>query len=234
MSVASRITAIVGATACILHVSSAAAEPSAWLSFGGGYGLKHNDITHDLNKGTALSFALGVGSDPTKSFVLGGMFRSTSYLGLGTDIGLAARIASGGFVRGDWGLAFEIGPTLRTFGHGEFGRWPISTMITGGLPWGLQLGVGGDFFKVGGGDANARGFTAVLEFDLLRFTVMRQGSTDKWWENVAPAGGRIKPSTTPSDAPTLFPSGDGPTGPSSGSPQSRVTRPMGPLPGLLW
>ena len=234
MSFASRVTAIVGAVACMLHAGVASAEPSAWLSFGGGYGLQHNDASHDLNKGTALSFTLGVGSDPTKSFVLGGMIRSTTYLGLGTDVGLAARIANGGFVRGDWGLAFEIGPTLRTFGHGEFGRWPIAAMITAGLPWGLQVGVGGEFFKIAGDDASARGFTAVLEFDLLRFTVMRQGSTDKWWENIAPAGGRMKPSTTPADAPVPFPSGDGPTGPSSGGPQSRVTRPMGPLPGLLW
>jgi hypothetical protein len=31
----------------------------------------------------------------------------------------------------------------------------------------------------------------MLEFDILRFTLMRQGSTDAWWKNPSPAGGKM-------------------------------------------
>jgi hypothetical protein len=53
----------------------------------------------------------------------------------------------------------------------------------------LQLGVGGDIWSIGDAPA-ARGAVAILEIDLLRLTVMRQGATDRWWENPSPAGGR--------------------------------------------
>ena len=62
-------------------------------------------------------------------------------------------------------------------------------MVLAGGPWGLQLGIGADFFNIDSGPA-ARGAVALLEIDLLRLTVMRQGATDRWWENPSPAGGR--------------------------------------------
>ena len=78
----------------------------------------------------------------------------------------------------------------RAFGSGEYGRWPISAMLIGGAPWGLQLAVGGELLKIAGDDARARGLVALLEIDLLRLTVMRQGATDRYWENPSPAGKR--------------------------------------------
>ena len=63
-------------------------------------------------------------------------------------------------------------------------------MLIGGAPWGLQLAVGGELFRIAGNDAQARGVVALLEIDLLRLTVMRQGATDRYWENPSPAGGR--------------------------------------------
>ena len=83
-----------------------------------------------------------------------------------------------------------------------------AAMLIGGGPWGLQLGVGGDFANILTDDPGARGIVALLEMDLLRLTVMRQGATDRWWENPSPAGGRMTTSVSP--------------------------RRMGPLPGLLW
>ena len=59
-----------------------------------------------------------------------------------------------------------------------------------GGPWGLQVGVGADVWNIGG-EPYARGAVALLELDLLRLTVMRQGATDRWWENPSPAGGRM-------------------------------------------
>lgn len=180
---------MVGA-ACIMHAADARADVSSWLSVGGGYSLQHNENSKSFDRATTASFAVGVGSDPTKSFVVGGVLRSTTFLTLGTDLGIAARFATGGFARGQWGLAFDAGPTWRSFGSGEYGRWPISAMLVGGAPWGLQLAVGGEVFRIAGQDAQARGIVALLEIDLLRLTVMRQGATDRYWENPSPAGGR--------------------------------------------
>ena len=174
----------------MMHAGSASADVSSWLSAGGGYGLKRNDSTGTDKSAGSMSVALGVGSDPTKSLVVGGVFRSTTYFGLGTDLGLSARFATGGFARGQWGLALDAGPMWRTFGSGEYGRWPISAMLIGGAPWGVQLAVGGELFRIAGNDAHARGLVALLEIDLLRLTVMRQGATDRFWENPSPAGGR--------------------------------------------
>jgi hypothetical protein len=124
-------------------------------------------------------------------FVVGGVFRSTTHFTLGTDIGVAGRVATGGFARGDWGLALDAGVGARFWKDGDYGRYPIQLVLTGGGPWGLQLGIGADVSNLGG-NPPARGGFAVLEIDLLRLTVMRQGSTELWWKNPAPAGGHMK------------------------------------------
>ncbi len=175
---------------CMMHASGARADVSSWLSAGGGYGLKRNDDTGSYSNRGSASFAIGVGTDPMRSFVVGGVFRSTTYFALGTDLGISARFATGGFARGQWGLALDAGPMWRSFGHGEYGRWPISAMLIGGAPWGVQLAVGGELFRIAGNDAQAQGVVALLEIDLLRLTVMRRGATDRYWENPSPAGGR--------------------------------------------
>jgi hypothetical protein len=182
------------AALCCLHLLSAAparADVSSWLSAGGGYGIKENRETSEAAHRAAMSFTIGVGSDPTRQVVVGGVLRGTTYFSLGTDLGIAARFASGTFARGQWGFAIDAGPMWRSFGSGQYGRWPIGAMLVAGAPWGIQLAVGGELFKVAGGDANAKGVVALLEIDLLRLTVMRQGGTDRWWENPSPAGGRL-------------------------------------------
>lgn len=176
--------------ACILHAAPARADITSFLSAGGGYGAEHNDSAKKIESAGGMTFAAGVASDPFRKIVVGGMLRSTTYFGIGTDLNLAARVATGGFARGQWGVAFDFGPGWRSFGHGEYGRWPLSAMITGGAPWGFQIGVGAQFLKLGGDDPSALGFMAVAEIDLLRLTVMRQGNTDKWWPNPSPAGGK--------------------------------------------
>jgi hypothetical protein len=184
---------------CILHASprEAHADVSSWFTAGGGYGFQHSDSRNVYDRAGALSFSIGVGSQPTSSVVVGGLLRTTTYFSLGTDLGLSARIASGGFARGQWGLAFDFGPGWRSWGLGaDYGRFPLHAMIVGGAPWGLQLGVGGDIWSIDGGTA-ARGAVAILEIDLLRLTVMRQGATDRWWENPSPAGGRVPPPGNP-------------------------------------
>lgn len=182
--------AVATSAACILQAGRASADVTSWLSAGGGYGLKHNEGTGSYDRAPSASFAIGVGTDPTKRLVIGGVLRSTTYFSLGTDLGISARIATGGFARGQWGLAIDAGPMWRSFGLGEYGRWPVSAMLIGGAPWGVQLAIGGELLRIAGEDAQARGVVALLEIDLLRLTVMRQGATDRYWENPAPAGGR--------------------------------------------
>jgi hypothetical protein len=183
--------------ACFAAPRTAKADVTSWLSTGGGYGFNHNEKSDVYARAVAASFAVGVGSDPTRSFVVGGVLRSTTYFSTGTDLGIAARFATGGFARGQWGLALDAGPMWRSFGHGEYGRWPVSAMLIGGAPWGVQLAVGGELFKIAGNDAQARGVTALLELDLLRLTVMRHGATDRYWENPSPAGGKRLHSKAP-------------------------------------
>lgn len=177
---------------CTLHASEAHADVSSWFTGGGGYGLQRSETTGNYDRATALSFSIGVGSTPVKSVVVGGLLRTTTFFTLGTDLDLSARIATGSFARGQWGLALDLGPGWRSWGAGaDHGRFPLHAMIVGGGPWGMQLGVGGDFWNIGG-EPYARGAVAILEIDLLRLTVMRQGATDRWWENPSPAGGRVR------------------------------------------
>lgn len=175
--------------AVLTVATPARADISSWLAVGGGYGLARNSATSFTDSAGAFSASIGVGTDPKSRFIFGGVFRSVTYVGLGTDIGLGARVCTGGFARGDWGLAFDLGVGYRYWGDGQI---PIQPMLTLGAPWGLQLGVGANVFGLS--DSQALGGFAVLEVDLLRLTIMRQGSTDNAWKNPLPAGGRVQSS----------------------------------------
>jgi hypothetical protein len=172
--------------AALTLATPAKADISSWLAVGGGYGLARNSATNFTDSAGTFSASIGVGTDPKSKFIFGGVFRSVTYVGLGTDIGLGARVCTGGFARGDWGLAFDLGVGYRYWGDGQI---PIQPMLTFGAPWGLQLGVGANVFGLS--DSQALGGFAVLEVDLLRLTIMRQGSTDKAWKIPLPAGGRL-------------------------------------------
>ena len=186
------IALIIGLGACTLHASPAHADVSSWFTGGGGYGFQRSESSGNYDRATALSFSIGVGSTPVKSVVVGGLVRTTTFFTLGTDLDLSMRVATGSFARGQWGLALDLGPGWRSWGHGApYGRFPLHAMVVAGGPWGMQLGVGGDFWNIGGAPY-ARGAVAILEIDLLRLTVMRQGATDQWWENPSPAGGHLK------------------------------------------
>ena len=167
---------------------AARAEVSSWLSIDGGYGFQRNAVrSYDASdRAAAMSFAVGVGSTPDASFVVGGIFRSTTYFGLGTDLSVGPRFASGGFARGDWGVALDVGVTGRYWRGGDYGRYPVDAMIYGGTPWGFELGLGTELVSLSGAPL-ARGFTGLVGIDLLRLTVMRRGSTEKSWPNPAPA-----------------------------------------------
>ena len=179
--------AVVGGAPRIAH-----ADVSSWFTGGGGYGVARSESRGEYDRATAHSFSIGVGTTPTSSVVVGGLLRTTTYFTLGTDLDLSARVATGGFARGQWGLAFDLGPGWRSWARrSDYGGFPLHAMIVGGAPWGLQLGIGANLLNLDGG-TSSRGAIALLEIDLLRLTVMRQGSTDRWWENPSPAGGRVR------------------------------------------
>ena len=180
------VLSAVAAVALLGGERTARAEVSSWLSADGGYSFQRNAVRSYTDQAAAMSFAVGVGSTPDASFVIGGIFRSTTYFNLGTDISVGPRFASGGFARGDWGAAVDVGVTGRYWRGGDYGKYPLNATLWGGTPWGFELGLGTSLASVTG-PPNAVGFTALLGIDLLRLTVMRRGSTERSWPNPAPA-----------------------------------------------
>ncbi len=155
-------------------------------------------MTTQLPQGTpsrdwapAFTYSIGAGSSPLAPFVAGILFRGTTMFTIGTDVGVAARFSTGGFARGDWGVALDAGAMWRSWGQGTDGNWPLQAVLTLGAPWGFQLALGSTFWSIDG-VASSPGFYAALEIDLLRLTVTRQGATEHWWPNPNPAGGHDK------------------------------------------
>ncbi len=174
--------------AASLTAPEARADVSSWMAAGAGYALERNRYLGENDFAPALTYSLGVGSSPLRSLVFGGLVRGTTFINLGTDLGLAVRGATGGFARGDWGIAVEVGALWRPWRDGNYGAWPLQGAVTLGAPWGVQLALGTEVGTLTGG-LSAVGAFAALEIDLLRLTVMRQGATEKWWYNPSPAGG---------------------------------------------
>ena len=171
-----------------LATRSADADVSSWLAVGGGYAMQRDRHAGEDHFAPTLSYSMGVGSSPLSPFVFGGLVRGTTFIGYGTDLGVGLRGATGGFARGDWGVALEADALWRPWGNGSYGQWPLQAALTAGSPWGFQVTLGADFASISGQRSAVGGF-AVLEIDLLRLTVMRQGGTERWWYNPAPAGG---------------------------------------------
>lgn len=125
-----------------------------------------------------MQLDMGVGSQPSSPAVIGGIFRTSTYFGHGTDLSLAVRAATRGFTTGDWGLALDAGGYARWWGQSSTG--PISTLHLG-MPFGLTFSVQG---AVGSNDH--RTFGAMFGIDLLRLTVYRLGG-ENLWANPRPA-----------------------------------------------
>jgi hypothetical protein len=180
--------ALLFASTAALSTESARADVTSWLGVGGGAAVERNHDTHKSTTVPTMTYSIGVGSSPLASVVVGGLLRGTTLFDRGTDLGLTARVCSGGFARGDWGIALDAGALWRPW-LSEYGEWPLQAVVTGGSPWGFQIALGTNLASVSGGTP-AQGVFAAIELDLLRFTVMRQGSSERWWYNPDPAGGR--------------------------------------------
>ncbi len=141
---------------------------------------------------SAITYSAGVGTSPLAKLVGAVMYRGATYVTLGTDVGMTLRVATGGFARGEWGVALDAGALYRTWGGGSYGTWPLQAIATVGSPYGFQLALSSQFWDVSG-QPGAEGFAVCLELDLLRLTVTRQGPSERWWPNPNPAGGHEAP-----------------------------------------
>jgi hypothetical protein len=122
---------------------------------------------------------MGVGSPPHGKVIIGGLFKTITFFGDGTDLAIVARGASGGFVRGGFGFAIDAG---------AYQRWwaPDSTGFTGsvvlGAPFGLQLAL---TTEQGSHDNHTYVVTAGVDF--LRLTVYRTALNSLWPNPFPPA-----------------------------------------------
>lgn len=186
-----RLLALALACPLVLAAVDARADVTSWLSIGGGTAAQLAQGASSRDVAGTLNYSFGFGSSPLAPFVIGVIYRGTTMFGLGTDVGAGLRLATGGFARGNWGLALDAGVVWRTWGAGTYGDSPLQGVLTFGSPWGLQLAAGAQVWSLDGG-VSAQGFFAALEIDLLRLTVMRQGPTERWWPNPNPTGGHEK------------------------------------------
>lgn len=124
-----------------------------------------------------MSIQTGLGTDPARDLVLGGLFRTDTHFGLGTDLGLVFRASSGGYARGDFGLALDLGGYERFWQTHSSGG--LAALSLGG-PWGLVLSIHGQI-----GTNDTLGLGAIVGLDFARLTVHR--TTGRNWFDTYPS-----------------------------------------------
>jgi hypothetical protein len=160
-----------------LYAREARADVTSWFYAGGGV-LRLNE------KPTIYPFSLqleaGVGSPPHGPLTVGGLFKTFTFFGSGTDLALVARAATGRFVRGDFGVAIDAGVYQRWWGPNNSTGFMGSVIL--GAPFGLQLAV---TTEQGSKDVHVYGATFGIDF--LRLTVYRTALNDLWPNPFPPA-----------------------------------------------
>jgi hypothetical protein len=156
---------------------SSRADVSSWLFTGVGASiLERPSVAREVVP--SLQIDTGLGSSPASPIAVGGLLRMQTRFGEGTDFGLLLRTASGGYVRGDWGAAIDLGGYLRKWGDGSPG---FAGSLSLGAPWGITLNA-----DITQGPNEVRTYAAVLGLDFARFTVYRS-TGGNWWPNPYPA-----------------------------------------------
>ena len=153
--------------------SPARADVASWMYVGGGAASVESDDTSASTR-SLMQLDAGFGSTPHASLIFGGIFRTLTHFGGGTDLVLAQRTATGGFCRGDWGVALDLGGVQRWWGQDSSGL--IGTLTAGG-PWGLQLSL---LASTGSNGGQMMGLS--LGVDWARATAHRTTGT-RWWPN---------------------------------------------------
>jgi hypothetical protein len=166
-----------GLAAALAYTAPARADVSSWAYVGSGpSSLEQQGL--DRHVDPTLAIETGLGTPPTSTLVVGGLFKLSALFGDGADLGLALRVANRSFVTGGFGLALDAGPYQRFWGDGSSGGQAALVL---GAPWGITLSVGG-----GIGTNDARMFGATLGLDFARLTVYRLAG-ENWFQNPHPA-----------------------------------------------
>lgn len=163
--------------AALFYAPRAHADASSWLFLGGG-GSSLEMAGEGPEVQPLFQLETGVGSSPADPLIIGGLGRMQTHFGQGTDLGLALRLATHGFVNGQWGGALDLGGYQRWWGSESTG---FAGALVLGAPWGITMSLGAHY-----GSNDAQGFSGVLGIDLLRLTVYRR-SGESWWKNSFPA-----------------------------------------------
>lgn len=166
-------------SAAVFSAKTARADVSSWF-FAGGGAATFDQKSSGSDTAGLMQLEAGMGTSPAHPFVVGGLLKTMTFFGHGTDLALVARVATRKFVLGDWGLALDAGGFERWWGPlGSSGG--IGALVLGG-PVGIQATA---FGEIGSGDMRAFGFT--LGIDLMRMTVHRTTGLGHW-TNPYPTG----------------------------------------------
>jgi hypothetical protein len=163
----------------------ARADVSSWLFAGGGVSTLYRPHVSGGDGAAAMQFDAGMGSSPAAKFAVGGLVRMQTRIGDGSDFGLFVRTATGGFVRGNWGGAIDLGGYARGWGPASAPGYAGSVVLGG--PWGLTL-----CLNAARDTRDANTFTAVFGIDLARFSVYRTTGLG-WLPNPFPTPPREGP-----------------------------------------
>ena len=157
----------------------ARADVSSWFYAGGGVSSMSQDHGPSDGRGT-MQLEMGMGSPPYASVIVGGLLKTMTFFGQGTDLALVARAATGGFVRGGFGLALDAGGYERWWGPENSAGFMGSIIL--GAPFGLQLAA-----MTEQGANSTRVYGVTLGVDFLRLTVYRTALASFWPNPFPPA-----------------------------------------------
>jgi hypothetical protein len=161
-----------------LYAGEARADVTSWFYAGGGMmAMTHAQLPTD--RPAALQVEMGVGSPPHGSVIVGGLVKTMTFFGQGTDLAFVARGATGGFVRGGFGVALDAGVYQRWWGVDDSTGFLGSLVL--GAPFGLQLAATTEQ------GSNVHVYGATLGIDFLRLTVYRTALSSFWSNPFPPA-----------------------------------------------
>jgi hypothetical protein len=166
------------AVPALVFPSRARADVTSWFYAGGGVASSAMSGYSTAHPGT-IALETGLGTPPDAAVVVGGLFKTLGYFGEGIDLGLTARVASGGFVRGGFGLALDLGGYERLWRQGSSGF--LGSLVIG-VPYGFQIAATTEI-----GAENVRVYGATVGIDFLRLTVYRTAAQNYWPNPFPPA-----------------------------------------------
>lgn len=172
---------IVGFVAALLGTAlsgTAHADVSSWLFAGSGpSAIDRTAQTRDVR--AAMQLDAGLGLPPSYDVIPGLLFRMNTRFGEGSDVALLIRTATGGYARGNWGFAVDLGAYERWWGDAPAPG--LAGTLSLGAPWGITVNL--DYQQ---DSSTVRTYAAVVGLDFARFTIYRSTGLG-WWSNPYPA-----------------------------------------------